>query len=169
MINMGLRFYKAIVYLVMSWLLTACNNQTCYHQFRHINELGWQLTDTLSFEVPLTDSLHSYLLTLQIRHTAHYPYKNIRIGLQAISPDSLIMKTEYYSVKLMNEEGFWISSGQGGFYHLNLGEMLLAHSISGAWHINIFQAIGDSILPGIHDLGIEVSTLPTGINTKENK
>lgn len=167
---MGLRLFKAIVCcMIMNWLLTACNSQIRYHQFRHIDEQGWLQTDTLNFEVPLPDSLHSHLLTLQLRHTAHFPYKNIRIGLQATSPDSLFTKTEYFNVKLMDEQGYWISSGQGGLNHLNMGEMQLAPSISGNWHINIFQAMGDSTLPGIHDLGIEISTFPSSIYTQKNK
>ncbi len=170
MINMNYRLFKAFVYYVlMVWLLVACNSQTRYHQFRHIDEQRWSHADTIRFDVPLTDSLHNHKITLQLRHTARYPYKNLNVGLQAISPDSQYTKTDRFNVKLIDEEGNWISSGQGGFYNLNIGEMQLMPSIVGDWHINIFQEMGDSILSGIHDLGIEVSVLPTSIYSQENK
>lgn len=117
----------------------------------------------------MTDSLHNHQLTIQLRHTAHYPYKNLSINLLVLSPDSLYTKKESFSVNLIDEEGNWISRGQGGLYHLNLGETLLPPSIRGDWHISIIQAMGDSILPGIHDLGIEVSVLPTSIYSQEDK
>ena len=167
---MSLRVYKAIVcWMLISWLLAACNSQTVYHQFRYIGENGWRLTDTISFEVPLQDSLHSHLLTLQLRHTAHFPYKNIVIGVQAWSPDSLFTQTQQFSARLMDEQNNWSSSGQGGFYQLDMGKMKLNASLPGNWHVHIFQLMGDSLLPGIHDIGIEVSVLPTGIYTQENK
>ncbi len=170
MINMNYRLFKAFVYyMIMCWLLTACNSQTRYHQFRYINNQRWSLSDTIKLDVPLTDSLHNHQLTIQLRHTAHYPYKNLSINLLILSPDSLYTKKESFSVNLIDEEGNWISRGQGGLYHLNLGETLLPPSIRGDWHISIIQAMGDSILPGIHDLGIEVSVLPTSIYSQEDK
>lgn len=167
---MSLRNYKATVrWMVISWLLAACNSQTVYHQFRYIDENGWRVTDTISLEVPLQDSLRSHLLTLQLRHTAHFPYKNIVIGLQAWSPDSLFTQAQQFSVRLMDEQNNWSSSGQGGFFQLDMGEMQLKPSPPGNWHFHIFQLMGDSLLPGIHDIGIKVSALPTGIYTQEDK
>lgn len=167
---MILRNYKATVcWMVISWLLAACNSQTVYHQFRYIDENGWRVTDTISLEVPLQDSLRSHLLTLQLRHTAHFPYKNIVIGLQAWSPDSLFTQAQQFSVRLMDEQNNWSSSGQGGFFQLDMGEMQLKPSPPGNWHFHIFQLMGDSLLPGIHDIGIKVSTLPAGIYTQEDK
>lgn len=169
-INMVRHCYKAIIcWVILIWLLTACDSQTRYHQFRHIDKKGWQMKDTVTLEVPLSDSLQSHLLKLQIRHTTRYPYKNIIIGLQAFSPDMQFTKTAQFSAILMDDKGNWISSGQGGLYLLDMGEMLLAPSIPGNWHINVFHAMGDTLLPGIHDIGIEVSALSASVNTQENK
>lgn len=167
---MSRRIYKVIVgWVIMIWLLTACSSQTRYHQFRHINERGWKLTDTVSLEVPLTDSLHSHLLTLQLRHTTRYPYRNLQMGVQVISPDSQFTKTRQFSAILIDEHGDWLGSGQSGLYNFDIGEMLLAPSSPGNWHIRIFQSMDDISLPGIHDVGIEISALPAGINAQEYK
>lgn len=167
---MRLRQHKEFALLmIISWLLIACNSQTLYHQFRPVEEDGWSPTDTIGFEVPLTDSLHQHTLMLQLRHTARYPYKNLKIGLEAISPDSQLIPTTPFSVQLMDEQGYWKGSGQSGFYQIDMGTMLLPSMPPGTWHIKLFQQMGDSLLPGIHDLGIEISNLPTSIHAKKNK
>ena len=170
---MGLRKYNSIVYWVtMIWLLSACNSQTRYHQFRSIDKEEWRQTDTLSFDVPLNDTFLNHTLKLQLRHTARFPYKNLSIGMQVFSPDSQFTKTDKFNIHLMNDEGFWVGGGQGGLYQMNMGEMRLPLTISGTWHIHLFHAMDDSILVGIHDVGIEISALPASpasIYSQENK
>ena len=73
MINMNYRLFKAFVYYVlMVWLLDACNSQTRYHQFRHIDEQRWSHAETIRFDVPLTDSLHNHKITLYISRLTIY-------------------------------------------------------------------------------------------------
>ncbi|MCR4764826.1 MAG: gliding motility lipoprotein GldH [Bacteroidaceae bacterium] len=167
---MRLRQHQGFALLmVMIWLLSACNSQTRYHQFRPVAEDGWSPTDTIEFEVPLTDSLQQHTLVLQLRYTSRYPYKDLHLGLQAISPDSLVCVSERFHASLMDKQGYWAGSGHSGLYLLTAGHTPLPPAKPGTWHIKLFQLMGDSLLIGIHDVGIEISNLPTSIHTKENK
>ena len=164
------RKYKTIIcWMVTIWLMTACDSQTRYHQFRHINEEGWRKADTIDFEVPLQDSLQSHTMKLQLRHTSRYPYKDLHIAIRILSHDSQYNQTALFNAMLMREQGYWKGKGQGGLYQTDIGETQLPPSHRGNWHIMVYHAMDDSLLVGIHDIGVEVSALTPGINSQENK
>lgn len=146
----------AIYGMMMVWLLASCNSQTRYHQFRHIDQAAWRQSDTLSFDIPLTDSLLTHELTLQLRHTSRYRYRDLSIGLVVLSPDSQVAKTMSYNVPLVNQDGYWIGSGQGGLYQMDIGQAVLPRSSAGTWHVYAFHTMSDSILVGVNDIGVKV-------------
>jgi gliding motility-associated lipoprotein GldH len=163
-IRLGIAYGMMVV-----WLLASCNSQTRYHQFRHINQGKWWQGDTVRFDIPLSDSLQRHELTLQLRHTSEYPYSDLAIGMQYFSPDSQLTRTTQYNIQLTAPKGYWIGSGQGGIYQLNIAQTILPPTSAGTWHVNVFHAMSDSILLGVHDVGIKISALPAGINTQKDK
>ena len=142
--------------MILVWLLASCNSQIRYHQFQHINNEAWQLGDTVIFDIPLTDSIKCHELTLQLRHTSKYPYLDLAIGMVIFSPDSQVTESLNYNKKLVDQEGYWIGNGQGGFYQIDIGETSLPQTKSGTWHFHIFHTMNDSILIGVNDIGVRV-------------
>ena len=148
---------RRIVYgLIVLWLLASCNSQTRSHQFRHFDQEAWYQDDTVRFEIPLTDSLTNHELTLQLRHTSQYPYQNLAIGIEILSPDSQVTRTMNINEELTDQEGYWKGSGLGGLYQLNIGQTTLPKAKAGTWLVHIFHTMSDSILIGVNDIGVRV-------------
>ena len=144
--------------MILVWLLASCNSQIRYHQFQHIEHEKWRVGDTLIFDIPLTDSIKSHELTLQLRHTSRYPYTDLAFGIEILSPDSLVTESLNFDAKLVDKNGYWIGIGKGGFFQTDIGQASLPQAKAGTWHVHIFHTMRDSILTGVNDIGIKVMT-----------
>ena len=52
---------NSILSLFSACLLTACNEHTVYHSYQSLPNKGWGKSDTLSFQIPITDSVPTSL------------------------------------------------------------------------------------------------------------
>jgi gliding motility-associated lipoprotein GldH len=68
-----------------------------------------------AFEFDVEDSLSEYNFTVNVRHRANYPYQNMWLFVQQISPDSSIVNDtiEFY---LADNRGKWLGKGIGAVY-----------------------------------------------------
>ena len=59
-------------------LMAACNENTVYHSYQSLPDEGWGKSDTLSFLIPVTDSIPPTLrLFAEVRNRTDYPYHNL--------------------------------------------------------------------------------------------
>ncbi|MBR1630408.1 MAG: gliding motility lipoprotein GldH [Paludibacteraceae bacterium] len=135
--------------------LSACGGHGVYSEFRSIGQGGWDMNDTLQYRVEWTDTVQPYDVMLYLRHTADYPYQNIWLFVDIVRPDSSVARDtiEFY---LADGRGRWL--GDGG----SIKEMSVIYSDgqtfrqAGAYTYMIRQAMRDTVLAGITDVGISI-------------
>ncbi len=144
--------------------ITGCRNSTVYHTYQPTTERGWLSKDTLYYALPTDILPNNFKLNIGIRHTELYPYKDIWVEVGCKENPA---KKDTFHLYLTDQKGHWTSNTTGRLYQCNFdkGNLNLSSQDSTLYIIHLMS---DSILTGIHDMGIRLS-LPSRINTEENK
>lgn len=140
-------------------LLTACTGNTTYCTYEHTPMSGWEKSDFLSFPVGRVKQSGRYAVDLGLRTGSTYPFVNLTLIVdQQVFPEGT-MRTDTLQCTLSDTNGE--SLGQGinllqykfrvGTLTLNEGDSLV---------VNVRHDMKREILPGISDIGIEVSEEP---------
>ncbi len=148
-----------IVFLIAT-ILSSCRDQNCvFHQYRHVHEEGWLAQDTLHFEIPVTDTLSTYALELDLRNTTSYRYKDLYMMVEMEYGDSVFqpLTADIIRYPLTDETGKWKGSGWGTVLQnsLLLRTFFFAHP--GQLRCKIYHKMNDCPLTGIKDVGLKLS------------
>lgn len=143
----------AIVAIVL--FVTACQQRPAIAdaEFVHLPATGWLSTVPLSFTPEYGDSTLSYDLTLAVRHTNSYRYRNLSLVVDIIAADSSVNR-KTLDVTLADEYGRWMSGGFGSLYQTVVP---LARNVApvNAHYIVVWQAMnGCDTLTGLVDVGV---------------
>ncbi len=83
--------------------------------FVHLPTEGWQRTMPLTFMPEYDDSAAYYDITLAVRHTASYRYRNLSLVVDVIAADSTVDRHNI-EMSLADEYGNWSGGGFGTLY-----------------------------------------------------
>lgn len=157
--------HKWILYLfTVLFGITGCRNSTVYHTYQPTANNGWSGKDTLYYHLPSNILPGNFKLNIGIRHTELYSYKDIWIEAGCKENPA---KKDTFHLYLTDQKGRWLSNTTGRLYQCDFdnGSLDLSSQDSILYLIHLMS---DSLLTGIHDMGIQLS-LPSRINTEEDK
>ncbi len=147
-----------LIGLALSLCLASCTSRTVYSEFQDVPHSGWAADSAFSFTFDITDTLSAYDLLIHVRHTQQYPYQNMWLFVEGVTPTGSGTDTiEFY---LADQRGQWLGNGWG-----NLREMpvLYMHNVtfpaSGSYTCRISQGMRDETLRGINDIGLTIETI----------
>lgn len=143
----------AAVVCLLLVVICGCQQQTAYHQFRHIAEPGWDKTDTLHFDISPLPADGSYRLDAELRTDKNYPFQQLTIEVeQTVYPS----KEKYHDVvncRLVSETGLIEGDGISYFqYQFHVRDLSLRQGDS--IHLCITHNMKREIMPGIADVGV---------------
>ena len=128
-------------------LITSCTGHNRFHSYLPVNKDGWKRTDTLYFHaVPIDTKKDRMEISLGIRHTHRYPYRDIWL---AIGQDTL-------HINLADEQGRWKGKGIGDMRLVQQEASISLTDTDSCGTIRIHHIMQHDPLPGISDIGIEV-------------
>ena len=137
---------KLLVPLVLL-LLMSCTGHNRFHSYLPVNKDGWKRTDTLCFQtVPIDTNRNCMEISLGIRHTHRYPYRDIWL---TIEKDTL-------HIDLADEQGRWKGKGIGDMRLIQQEATINLTKMDSCGIIRIHHIMQHDPLPGISDIGIEV-------------
>lgn len=154
------------IYSVLSvlFILTGCRNSTVYHTYRPTAESGWPSKDTLFYSLPSSLLPGDFRLHIGIRHTEVYPYKDVWVE---VGCKEHAEKKDTFHLYLADQDGHWHNSTTGRLYQCDFDKGKLSLSAQDST-LYIIHLMSDSLLTGIHDVGIQLS-LPGRIDAEEDK
>jgi gliding motility-associated lipoprotein GldH len=151
-------FRNSIVVLWGIFLATACHTDIIYHSYQPLPYKGWKKSDTLFFQVPLTDTIPGSLkIFAEVRNKINYPYRDLYLLIRHNLPDSTVYRTDTLNFSLANKEGQWLGNGWGGLYsseHL-IRKGLFVHT-TGRYTFKVTHGMKDETLIGLNDIGIRI-------------
>ena len=137
-------FRNSLSCLFTACLTAACNENTVYHSYQSLPDNGWGKSDTLSFFVPITDSLPPTLrLFAEVRNRTDYPYQDLHL---------------FISQNLLTDStGRWFGKGWGSVYQSETFIRSVRPLHPGNYTFKVVSGMKDDILQGINDVGIRIS------------
>ena len=146
---------RNFILLMLATLMLSSCEKVIFSANQPIKTAGWHKDSIATFQWEITDTqIVDCDMLLFLRHTQSYPYQNIWLFLDYYYPfsDTCVRDTiEFY---LADDRGVWLGNGFG-----NMKEMpvLLQSNFTpalGIYKISIQQAMRDTVLRGISDIGI---------------
>ncbi len=142
--------------LALLLFLTACDSDTIYHSYLHPSKDGWRKSDTLTFKAPITDSLATYHISVEVRNREDYPYSNFYLFISHNTQDSTVFVTDTVEYALADKAGNWLGTGWGNFYQSAHSYISISPKRSGNLVFKVTHGMRDETLKGINDVGIEI-------------
>ena len=148
---------NSILSLFSACLLTACNEHTVYHSYQSLPNKGWGKSDTLSFLIPVTDSIPPTLrLFAEVRNRTDYPYHNLYLFISQNLQDSTVWRTDTITINLADSTGRWIGNGWGSIYQSAVFIKSVRPLYPANYTFKIMNGMKDEKLSGINDIGIRI-------------
>ncbi len=148
-------FIPAIL-IILFINLISCNPGISYTESEKIPGYTWNASNTISFEVPVKDTINTFDINLIIRTDKSYPYRNLFLFIRTTSPEevSIIDTVEYF---LADEKGNWYGSGLGDVSDLSVPfKTNILFPDEGTYTFNIQHGMRDQNLDGVTDIGIQI-------------
>ncbi|GAB1416220.1 gliding motility lipoprotein GldH [Paludibacter sp.] len=141
--------------MVMLLGLVSCDKKTSFSQYHLVDPAGWSKDSLSIFDVDVEENT-AYDLTINIRHTANYPYRNLWLFVDHITPDSIIT-SDTISCDLADLSGKWLGSGSASIYTLPVvWQQNYVFFTSGIHTFKIRQGMRDNKLLGIQAVGLKL-------------
>ncbi|WP_294474196.1 gliding motility lipoprotein GldH [uncultured Bacteroides sp.] len=146
--------------LLGACLLSACNENTVYHSYQSLPDEGWGKSDTLSFQVPVTDSIPTTLrLFAEVRNRTKYPYRDLHLFISQNLQDSTVWRTDTIAISLADSTGRWMGKGWGSIYQSATFVKSVRPLHPGKYTIKVMNGMKDEMLQGLNDVGIRIERL----------
>tara|TARA_B100000427_G_C15049372_1_gene394853 strand:- start:10 stop:456 length:447 start_codon:yes stop_codon:yes gene_type:complete len=94
-----MRYY----YLLLSIILISCDN-TIYENYYSFHNNGWHTDSAITLSYIILDTNKTYSLSLKIRHTVDYEFRNLFVFLEDRNKDTV-------EIILANKNGKWLGEG----------------------------------------------------------
>jgi len=140
-------------------VLAGCTSNDVFFQYTAVNPKGWSKDSLYCFDIPITDTLSYYNLYVNIRNRGEYPYQNLWLFLNKISPDKT-QKKDSIECYLADQRGKWLGSGIGSVLEMPvLYQQNVRFKQAGIYHYKIVHGMRDTVLMGINDIGMRVEKI----------
>ena len=143
--------------LVTAVILASCNKRPVYNEFSVIDPDGWSSDSISVFTLLAEDTVSLHNLSINVRHTAAYPYLNLWLFVELLSPDSLITR-DTVPCTLADHTGMWLGTGTGSVYLLTVPfKKGFRFSKQGEYQFSIVHGMRDEVLKGVHAIGLKLA------------
>jgi gliding motility-associated lipoprotein GldH len=157
--NLGNSYPLAILLLIASSLsLSSCNTRSLYEETAAIDVHNWHMNDVKTFEVSFADSLQPLDFYVEVRNSTSYPNNKLFLFFNTTFPDGRSARDTLACV-LASPDGRWLGSGLGSVKdNLFLIKRNVLLPRKGKYTFTLQQAMRDTIVRGIHDVGIKIKS-----------
>lgn len=137
-------------------LFVSCGPKAAYFEFREISPEGWAMNSVCNYDVVL-DTVHTYTMMVDIRHAGNYPYQNLWLFAERMSPDSTVVR-DTIACELADDKGKWLGKGSGSVYLFTVPYYQGKADMSGKYTFAIRHGMRNENLQGIYAIGLRVES-----------
>ena len=143
---------------ILSFFLffVSCDRSKVFDLYLEVDSQGWDVTDTISFEVEIDSQENGlYNTFIGLRNNNDYLYANIFFFVNVETPSG-IHRIDTLQYILAAPDGKWLGSGVGEIKY-NLLKFRENESMqSGFYKYEIVHGMRDDVLIGIEDVGLRI-------------
>lgn len=138
--------------------MAACNSEPVIHRSYPVPAFSWSQKDSLSWEIPITDSLATYEVFIEVRNDNSYEYRNLALEILEWTPDSTLIRCDTLNLQLTDKNGRWAGDGWGSLYQNSfVYEKQKRFNQTGTYRYAILPAMTDKRLSGIQSIGLKIN------------
>lgn len=146
----------AVLFCVMIFLLSSCNNNVVYSKYEKFDNNEWHAKDQVVFDLDITDTLTLNDISLMVRHADAYPFSNLYLFVTTKYPDGKVIN-DTMEVVLADSKGKWQGSGAGDIFDFKVPiKKNVRFPLSGKYQFTFEQGMRPDPLPLIMDFGFEI-------------
>lgn len=150
-----------MVLIALVALLESCDSKRVFESYEDVYGSKWHQDSLVVFKPEaITDTITSYNILLNMRHTTEFKYKNMFFFVDIKMPSGRVLR-DTAELILQDSKGFWYGDGNGflrfvqheihGHYKRNI-----SFPESGEYEFIIQHGMRDSLLEDISDIGIRI-------------
>jgi gliding motility-associated lipoprotein GldH len=145
-----------VLLLGFGMLLTSCGPDYFYRHHYSIESGEWAYSDTLNFELEVTDTNRLYDLELIIEHGLDFPRQNMYVLFYTAFPDGQRQR-EMVSLEMADKAGVWYGKCRGETCRLIIPVQQGAYfNQLGSHVITIEQYTRVNPLPYVKEIGLDI-------------
>lgn len=139
----------------MAVLFAACETNVVYSNYEHAAIGGWEKNEPLTFSVDSLKTAGTYSMTLGMRISDAYPFRNLHMVIeQTVFPGKRVI-TDTITCNVMDKRGTMLGHGVS-LYQYDLPIRKCDYQKGDSLHIKVRHNMKREILPGIADVGITI-------------
>ncbi len=134
----------------------SCDRSRFYDHSVKVPAEGWHLDSTKVFEIQVNDTIQPFNFYINLRNNNDYGYSNFYLFLNTKLPNRDFAR-DTIELILAERSGKWLGKGFGRYRdHQILIRDNLVFPFKGAYLFEIEQAMRDTLLVGIENVGIRI-------------
>ena len=142
---------------------TSCTKQPFFERNTAIDNREWNYGDTVTFSFEVEDTLSVHHLFVNFRHTDGYPFSNIWLSIEEVTPAGESSK-EKKNFKLALADGVWTGNCTGEICFNRVFYKAHVFAKPGIYTYQLLQDTRTEGLPNILDLGMRVERVLEPLN-----
>ena len=147
----------SVCIMALAVVFTACTSHTVYHHYETVTMTGWEKNDTVVFLVPPLTADGVYQRQVGLRINSDYPFMGLTLIVEQMVLPDMELRSDTLSCDIIDEHGHPYGNGVSRYQYLfPLPAVPLDSGQS--LRITIRHDMKREILPGITDVGVELST-----------
>jgi gliding motility-associated lipoprotein GldH len=136
--------------------LPGCDNKRIFEENTTIPDNNWSNTNTIKFEVPITDPATAANFYINVRNADGYPYSNLYLFVKTIFPNGKY-STDTLECILADEKGKWLGKGLGDIYDNQIPfKRNVRFPLAGNYVFEIQHGMRSDHIPLIMDVGLRI-------------
>lgn len=147
-------FLPALTVIV---LLTSCGRNTLYSDVVKMDNAKWSMYDPAGFACNVRDTTGSYNVSLSVRTSTDYPYRNLYLFVVTTFPSGTSLTDTVQGI-LTDEKGEWLGKGAGDIREVVIPfKSNVFFPEAGEYHFRVIHGMRDTVLTGVYDIGMKIS------------
>lgn len=140
---------------LLAMLLLSCSQEVVVSERTHFEQRAWHMDSVVHFSWELQDSALPVFMTMYVRHTQEYPYKNLYLFRTIESLDG-VEYSDTVNVQLASALGQWHGKGLSNLKTLEIpiGQGAVRFLGDDRYTLYLQHGMRDTVLQGITDVGI---------------
>lgn len=152
--------YFVIIALV-SFFILSCNTDRVYQKYNEIPNNVWNVENIVDFNFDIEDTITRYNMFLHVRHSGHYPFKNLWLFTTTTAPNGYF-SVDTVEVILCDDAGKWLGDGLGDIWDNKIAfKKNIRFPMVGNYKLQVEQAMRFKKIPGIMDIGLSIEKKST--------
>ncbi|MDR3184833.1 MAG: gliding motility lipoprotein GldH [Prevotellaceae bacterium] len=144
---------------VAGCLFAACTAPATFEENVKLGGDRWMKNNTVSFTLPVTDTLGAYAIIIGLRNNNDYPFRNIHFFVDVTSPGG-VSACDTVEYELADAQGKWLGK-QGNYWvdHRLLYRPVVMFTDTGNYVFGLRHGMRADTLHGIGAVGLRLELL----------